>query len=157
MGRDTGFDKVSGKLDTDLIQEIRMKLQATESSGKDKGKGKSGKKDKGKGKNSPSERGSQLLESKPVFWKRNGGSEKGHQKGYGKKGKVERKGKEWRTPSPQQQQPPSVSSQFDNRSTAPSLDSLRVKEWDGEKDFFFVCGIFRFLISFLSIVCPSNS
>ena len=157
LGRDTDFDKVSGKLDTDLIQEIRMKLQATEGGGKAKGKGKCGKKDKGKGKNSPSEQGSQLLEWKPEFWKWNGGSEKGHQKGYGKKGKVERKGKEWRTPSPQQQQPPSVSSQCDNRSTAPSLDSLRVKEWDGEKDFFFVCGIFRFLISFLSIACPSIS
>ena len=134
-----------------------MKSQAAESSGKAKGKGKSGKKDKGKGKNIPSDQGSQLLEWKPEFWKWNGGREKGQQKGYGKKGKVEKKGKNWRAPSPQQQQPPSISSQFDNNSTGPSLESLRVKEWGGEKDFFFVCGIFRFLISFLSIVCPSNS
>ena len=40
MGRDTEFDKVSGKLDTDLIQEIRMKTQAAENGGKSKGKGK---------------------------------------------------------------------------------------------------------------------
>ena len=128
LGRDTDFDKVSGKLDTDLIQEIRMKSQAAESGGKAKGQGKSGKKDKGKGKNIPSDQGSQLLEWKPEFWKWNSGSEKGQQKGYGKKGKAEKKGKNWRAPSPQQQQPPSNSSQFDNNSTGPSLNSLRVKE-----------------------------
>ena len=81
LGRDTEFDKVSGKLDADLIQEIRMKSQAAESSGKAKGTWKSGKKDKGKGKNIPSGQGSQLLEWKPEFWKWNSGSEKGQQKG----------------------------------------------------------------------------
>ena len=125
LGRDTEFDKVSGKLDTDLIQEIRMKTQAAEHGGKSKGKGKSGKKEKDKGKNAPWDQGTQVMEWKPEPWKRNNWSEKGQQKGYGKKGKMERKGKEWRSPSPQQQAPP-ASSNFDNKSTAASLDSLRV-------------------------------
>ena len=125
LGRDTEFDKVSGKLDTDLIQEIRMKTQAAENGGKSKGKGKSGKKEKGKGKNVPLDQGTQVMEWKPELWKWNNWSEKGQQKGYGKKGKMEKKGKEWRAPSPQQQAP-SASSNFDNKSTAASLDSLRV-------------------------------
>ena len=127
LGRDTEFDKVSGKLDTDLIQEIRMRLQATESGGKFNGKGKFGKKDKGKGKNVQLDQGAQVTEWKPENWKWNNWSEKAQQKGYGRKGKGEKKGKEWRAPSPQRQ-PAFASSQFDNKSTAPSLDSLRVRE-----------------------------
>ena len=41
-------EKVSEKLDTDLIEEIRMRTPSTESGGEFKGKGKFGTKDKGK-------------------------------------------------------------------------------------------------------------
>ena len=126
LGRDTEFGKVSEKLDTDLIQEIRMRTPSTESGGKFKGKGKFGKKDKGKGKNPQLDQGAQVTEWKPENWKWNNWTEKGQQKGFGKKGKGEKKGKEWRAPSPQQQ-PAFASSQFDSKSTATSLDSLRVK------------------------------
>ena len=151
MGRDTEFDKVSGKLDTDLIQEIRMKARAAESGGKFKGKGKSGKKDKGKGKNAPLDQGTQMVEWKPEPWRRNNWSEKGQQKGYGKKGKMERKGKEWRAPSPQHQSP-SASSQFDNKSTVASLGSLRAQRGGGGKRFLFCL---REIPFFLCVNCVS--
>ena len=119
-------EKVSEKLDTDLIQEIRMRTPSTESGGKFKGKGKFGKKDKGKGKNPQLDQGAQVTEWKPENWKWNNWTEKGQQKGFGKKGKGEKKGKEWRAPSPQRQ-PAFASSQFDNKSATTSLDSIRVK------------------------------
>ena len=133
LGRDTEFEKVSEKLDTDLIQEIRMRVPATESGGKFKAKGKFGKKDKGKGKNPQLDQGAQVTEWKPENWKWNNWTEKGQQKGFGKKGKGEKKGKEWRAPSPQRQ-PAFASSQFDNKSATTSLDSIRVKGFS----FFFV-------------------
>ena len=126
-------EKVSEKLDTDLIQEIRMRTPSTESGGKFKGKGKFGKKDKGKGKNPQLDQGAQVTEWKPENWKWNNWTEKGQQKGFGKKGKGEKKGKEWRAPSPQRQ-PAFASSQFDNKSATTSLDSIRVKGFS----FFFV-------------------
>ena len=126
LGRNTEFEKVSEKLDTDLIQEIRMRTPSTESGGKFKGKGKFGKKDKGKGKNPQLDQGAQVTEWKPENWKWNNWTEKGQQKGFGKKGKGEKKGKEWRAPSPQRQ-PAFASSQFDNKSATTSLDSTRVK------------------------------
>ena len=126
LGRETEFGKVSEKLDTDLIQEIRMRVPTTESGGKFKGKGKFGKKDKGKGKDPQLDQGALMIEWKPENWKWNNWNEKGQNKGLGKKGKGEKKGKEWRAPSPQQQ-PAFASSQFDSKSTATSLDSHRVK------------------------------
>ena len=129
-------------------------LQATESGGKFNGKGKFGKKDKGKGKNVQLDQGAQVTEWKPENWKWNNWSEKAQQKGYGRKGKGEKKGKEWRAPSPQRQ-PAFASSQFDNKSTAPSLDSLRVRE---EEKVSFCPKYGKFLFSLvLWNGDPSNS
>ena len=77
-----------------------------------------------------------MKEWKPEYWKWNNWTGKGQQKGLGKKGKGEKKGKKWRAPSPQRQ-PAFASSHFDSKSTTPSLDSLRVK---GFSSFFVVVG-----------------
>ena len=126
LGRETEFGKVSEKLDTDLIQEIRMRVPTTESGGKFKPKGKFAQKDKGKGKNPQSDLGAQMTEWKPDNWLWNSWTGKGQHKGFGRKSKNEKKGKEWWAPSPQRQ-PAITSSQFDSKSTTPSLDSLRVR------------------------------
>ena len=130
-----------------------MRAKTAESGDKIKGKGKSGKRDKGKGKNVQLDQGVHGMDWKSENVKRNKWSEKGRQKGFGKKGKVELKGKEWRAPSPQRQ-PAFTSSQFDSKSTAPSLDSLRVRGKQGGS--FLEYG--KFLFSLVLWNCgPSNS
>ena len=71
LGQDAGFERVSEKLDTDLIQEIRMKMSATESGGNSKTKGKIGKRDKGKGMNPRLDQGAQAMDWKSDNWKWN--------------------------------------------------------------------------------------
>ena len=86
-------EKVSEKLDTDLIEEIRMRTPSTESGGEFKGKGKFGKKDKGKRWNSQLDQGAQVTKWKPRNWKGNNRTKKGQQKGLARKARVKRKRK----------------------------------------------------------------